>query len=287
MYPRSYLFVPGNRPERFDKACAAGADAVIIDLEDAVPPTAKAQARDAVMSWLRNGGRAYVRANAVDTEWYKDDIAALRTCRSLQGIVIPKAERADLLSNLANEISDDAALLPLIETAVAFDDLRSLAKVPKVERLLFGTLDFQVDTGIQGDGDELVYFRSQLTIASRIAGIAAPVDGVTAAIDDARRIRRDTVRARNLGFRGKLCIHPKQIEHVHAALRPCLEEIEWAHRVLSAVQESDGSAISVDGKMVDTPVIAKANDIVSSSVAESATEPRHPASSDGAAGASS
>lgn len=169
MYPRSYLFVPGNRPERFDKACAAGADAVVLDLEDAVPSTAKAQARDAVVSWLGKGGRAYVRANAVGTAWYQDDIAALRTCPSLQGIVVPKAERADLLSNLANEISDEAVLLPLIETAVAFDDLRSLAKAPKVARLLFGTLDFQVDTGIQGDGDELVYFRSQLTIASRIA----------------------------------------------------------------------------------------------------------------------
>jgi citrate lyase subunit beta/citryl-CoA lyase len=279
MYPRSYLFVPGNRPERFDKACAAGADAVILDLEDAVPPTAKAQARDAVVSWLGKGGRAYVRANAVGTAWYRDDIAALRTCPSLQGIVVPKAERADLLSDLANEISDEAVLLPLIETAVAFDDLRSLAKAPKVARLLFGTLDFQVDTGIQGDGDELVYFRSQLTIASRIAGIAAPVDGVTAAIDDAQRIRSDTVRARNLGFRGKLCIHPKQIEHVHAALRPCPEELAWARRVLAAVQESDGSAISVDGKMVDAPVIAKANDIVSSSASACDLLPEMPAHS--------
>lgn len=264
MYPKSYLFVPGNRPEWFDKACAAGADAVILDLEDAVAPAAKSRARDAVASWLENGGHAYVRVNAVDTDWYQDDIAALRRIESLPGIVVPKAERADALAGLSKELRGGTVLLPLIETAAAFGDLTALAKAPRVERLMFGTLDFQVDTGIRGDGDELVYFRSQLTLASRIARIAPPVDGVTPAIDDAQRLLRDTLRARNLGFRAKLCIHPKQLAHVHAGFHPSPEEVEWAQRVMSAVRESDGSAISVDGKMVDAPVIAKAQDVLNS-----------------------
>ncbi|WP_423394076.1 HpcH/HpaI aldolase/citrate lyase family protein [Burkholderia sp. LMG 21824] len=262
MFPKTYLFVPGNCPERFDKACAAGADAVILDLEDAVAPAAKSQARDAVASWLKKGGHAYVRVNAADTPWYQEDAAALRGMLNLRGIVVPKAERAAALSELSKEVDDNIALLPLIETAAAFADLVTLARTPKVERLMFGTIDFQVDTGIQGDGDELVYFRSQLTLASRIAGIAPPVDGVTAVIDDPELLRLDTIRARNLGFRGKLCIHPKQLEHVYAAFRPAPEEVEWAQRVMSAIKGSDGSAISVDGKMVDAPVIAKARDIL-------------------------
>ncbi len=173
-----------------------------------------------------------------------------------------------MLVHLSNMLSNNTALLPLIETAAAFDDLKALARTPKVTRLMFGTIDFQVDTGIKGDGDELIYFRSQLTLASRIAGIAAPVDGVTTAIDDAELLRQDTIRARNLGFRGKLCIHPKQLAPVHAAFLPAPEELDWAQRVTSAVRESDGSAISVDGKMVDAPVIAKAKDILNNSSTE-------------------
>lgn len=149
MYPKTYLFVPGNRPERFDKACAAGADAVILDLEDAVPPEAKAQAREAVVKWLKNGGSAYARINAADTTWYQGDIEALLGCPALRGIIVPKAERVDVLANLSKMLSDHIELLPLIETAAAFDDLKALARTPKVERLMFGTIDFQVDTGIK------------------------------------------------------------------------------------------------------------------------------------------
>jgi citrate lyase subunit beta / citryl-CoA lyase len=262
MHVKSYLFVPGNRPERFEKACASGADGVILDLEDAVAGAEKPQARDAVAAWLAAGGRAYVRINAADTPWYQDDIATLVKCPGMRGIVVPKAEDADRLGAVAKVLPEGAVLLPLIETALGFENLRSVARTPNVERLLFGTLDFQVDTGICGDGDELLYFRSQLTLVSRVAGIGAPVDGVSVSLDDGERLRQETVRARNLGFRGKLCIHPKQIEHVHAAFLPTLEEIDWAKRVMTAIGESEGSATTVDGKMVDVPVIRKAEDIL-------------------------
>lgn len=262
MQPKSYLFVPGNRPERFEKACASGADAVILDLEDAVSAEDKVQARQAVATWLSAGGRALVRINAADTSWYADDISGLVSCPGLTGIVVPKAEDEDELRAIATSLPDGAVLLPLIETAAAFGQLSAIARVPSVERLLFGTIDFQVDTGIRGDGDELLYFRSQLTLESRIAKIGAPVDGVTVAIDDAELLRADTLRAKNLGFRGKLCIHPKQIPHVHAAFAPSTAEVDWAMRVVEAVSASGGSATTVDGKMVDVPVIAKARDIL-------------------------
>ncbi|WP_250481756.1 CoA ester lyase [Caballeronia sp. NCTM5] len=262
MAAKTYLFVPGNRPERFEKACSSGADAVILDLEDAVATTAKLDAREAVFKWLSEGRKAYVRINAADTEWYQNDIASLVTCPGLLGIVVPKAEDAGALATVSKELGDQAVLLPLIETAVGFENLRAIARTPKVERLLFGTIDFQVDTGIRGDGDELVYFRSEIALVSRLAGLIGPVDGVTASLDDGELLRQETLRGRNLGFRGKLCIHPKQIPHVHAAFMPTDDEIDWAKRVLSAVDESKGSATTVDGKMVDVPIILKARDIL-------------------------
>jgi len=186
----------------------------------------------------------------------------LAQCPGLIGLVVPKAESAATLAAIAVKLPAATALLPLLESAVGFDNLRAIARAPKVQRLLFGTLDFQVDMGMRGDGDELLYFRSQLTLASRVAGIAAPVDGVTASIDDAALIQAETTRARNLGFRAKLCIHPRQVEPVHAAFRPTAEEIEWARKVQVAVKASDGAATTVDGKMVDLPVILKANEIL-------------------------
>ena len=262
MHPKSYLFVPGNRPERFAKACASGADAVILDLEDAVSPAAKGLARDAVCSWLTSGQSAYVRINAEGTEWFDADVAALVNLPGVLGIVVPKAENALSIATLSARLSEHCVLLPLLESALGFDNLRAIAHAPKVQRLIFGTLDFQVDTGIRGDGEELLYFRSQLTLVSRVAGIAAPVDGVTASIDDSTLIRTETMRARNLGFRAKLCIHPKQVASVHQAFLPRADEIDWAKKVLAAVKISDGSATIVDGKMVDVPIILKAKEIL-------------------------
>jgi citrate lyase subunit beta/citryl-CoA lyase len=263
MQTRSYLFVPGDRPDRFQKACNAGADAVILDLEDAVSPATKNAARDAVSSWLSTGARAYVRMNSAATPWFDDDLRALRQHANLLGIVVPKAESAASLRAIADGLPA-AAVLPLIETAAGFGSLQDIARSPKVRCLLFGTLDFQVDMGIRGDGDALLYFRSQLTLVSKLAGIGAPVDGVTTSIDDGRLIESETRRARDLGFRGKLCIHPRQVAHVHDAFAHGEEEIAWAKRVLHAVETSDGAATTVDGKMVDLPVILKARDILGS-----------------------
>ncbi|ALS63228.1 HpcH/HpaI aldolase/citrate lyase family protein [Pandoraea norimbergensis] len=266
---RSWLFVPGNRPERFAKALAAGADAVIVDLEDAVPLADKITARAQVREWLAGelaeaDTPIYVRINAVTTDWFADDVRALAALPRVAGLVVPKAEDTTTLIAAATGAHDALRVVPLIETARAFGGLDAIASAPRVERLMFGTIDFQLDIGIEGDGDELLYFRSQLTLASRLAGIGAPVDGVTTVFDDAEAIEREARRARRLGFRGKLCIHPKQIAAVHAAFAWRDDEIAWARRVVSAAEASGGAAVALDGKMVDAPVLTKAREILAS-----------------------
>jgi citrate lyase subunit beta/citryl-CoA lyase len=127
--------------------------------------------------------------------------------------------------------------------------------MPRVQRLVFGSIDFSLDLNIQESHETLLYARSQLVLASRVAGIAAPVDGVTASFDDPARVHADTLRARALGFGGKLCIHPKQIAPVHEAYAPTLEELAWAERVVAAADAAQGGAVALDGRMVDRPVI--------------------------------
>jgi citrate lyase subunit beta / citryl-CoA lyase len=257
---RSYLFVPGDRPDRFDKACASGADAVIVDLEDAVPPANKARARAAVKQWLSPARPVVLRINADTTEWFRDDLQ-LCDAPGVAGVILSKTEQIEyaLLEIAARH---GKFLLPQIETARGFANAAAIADCPGVQRLLFGTLDFQMDLGIDGDGDELLYFRSQMVLVSRLAGIQPPVDGPCTALDDAERLAADTHRARRLGFGGKLCIHPKQVAPVNAAFAPSAEELAWARRVLEAAAASDGAAVALDGKMVDRPVILKAEQIV-------------------------
>lgn len=259
---RAWLFVPGHRPERFDKALAAGADRVIVDLEDAVAPADKPAARAALSQWLASThAQVAVRLNAADTEWFADDLALLDAA-AVGAVVLPKAEQASVLAQIAAR-RPGLALVPLIESVAGFAALRELASAPGVERLAFGHLDFQVDLGMRDAAeDELLPFRTQIVLASRLARIAAPLDGVTAAIDDAGRLAADVARARRLGFGGKLCIHPKQVGGVRAGFAPGEADIAWARRVLEAARQAGGAAVAVDGKMVDRPVMLRAQAIL-------------------------
>jgi citrate lyase subunit beta/citryl-CoA lyase len=252
MLARSYLFVPGNRPERFDKACAAGADAVIVDLEDAVPSADKAAAREALAAWLSPRQQVLVRINGADSEWFEDDLL-LAARPGVAGIVLPKAEHEASLAKLA--AAGAPAILPLIESGLGLWNAAALARLPRVSRLVFGSIDFSFDMGIQEGHETLLYARSQLVLASRVAGIAAPVDGVTTTFDQPERVHADTLRTRALGFGGKLCIHPKQVAPVHEAFAPTAEEVSWAGRVVAAAEAAQGGAVALDGKMVDRPVI--------------------------------
>lgn len=263
--PRSYLFVPGDRPERFDKALGSGADAIIIDLEDAVPPGGKAAARKSVTAWLTPTRPVYVRINGADTEWFKDDVDNFADHLGVAGIVLPKAETAEQIATVLKSAHAGLVVLPLVETAQGFWNMAELCRAPRVARLMFGSLDFEIDLGLADDNEALLAFRSQLVLVSRVAGIGAPVDGVTTALDDEVASFADAQRARRMGFRGKLCIHPKQIDPVHRAFSYTHAERAWAQRVLDTVAVSGGAAVSIDGKMVDLPVMLKAREIIGSS----------------------
>lgn len=258
----AWLFVPGHRPERFDKALAAGASAVIIDLEDAVAPADKASARAALVQWLATtSARVAVRINAADTEWFADDLRAV-AAPAVGAVMLPKAEDPQVLATLAGQ-RPDVALVPLVESAAGLANARALAAMPGVQCLAFGSIDLQVDLRLRdATEDELLPFRAELVLASRLAGIGAPLDGVTTAIDDAERLAADVQRARRLGFGGKLCIHPKQVAPVRAGFAPSAAEVAWAERVLAAAAASAGAAVALDGKMVDKPVILRAQAIL-------------------------
>jgi citrate lyase subunit beta/citryl-CoA lyase len=149
-------------------------------------------------------------------------------------------------------------VFPIVETARGFWNVSALAHTPNVGRLMFGSIDFQLDLGINGEGEELLYFRSQLVLVSRLAGLPPPVDGVTAVFDSTDPVRADALRARRFGFGGKLCIHPKQIATVNECFGPTQKEQAWAKRVVEAAATAGGAAISLDGEMIDRPVLARA-----------------------------
>ncbi len=260
MNARSWLFVPGSRPERFDKALAAGASAVIIDLEDAVAPADKHSAREAVAAWLRPGHAVVLRINGADSPWFDADLA-LCGRPGVAAVMLPKAEYVVTLAAVAR--AGAQALLPLVESAAGMAALDAIAAAPGVQRLAFGSIDLQADLGMcDAAEDELLYFRSTLVLASRRAGIGAPIDGVTTAIDDAVRLQTDVQRARRLGFCGKLCVHPNQVAAVNALFAPSAKDLSWARRVLDAAAAAGGAAVAVDGKMVDRPVLLHAESIL-------------------------
>ena len=254
MARRSYLFVPGNRPDRYAKACAARAGAVIVDLEDAVAPAEKPAARTSLAGWLAIEHPVMVRVNAADSEWFEVD---LRACASdaVSGIVLPKVERADDIARIA-AICGARPVFPLVETARGLWDVLSIAQAPNVRALLFGSLDYQSD--LCTSDDDLLYARSRLVLASRVAGIDPPVDGITQSVDDLELLRRDCQRARHLGFGAKLCIHPRQVDVVNRCFSPSEADVEWAKRVVDAFARSNGNAALLDGRMIDRPVLLRA-----------------------------
>jgi citrate lyase subunit beta/citryl-CoA lyase len=200
-----------------------------------------------------------VRVNAAGTPWFDDDVEMCRR-PGIAGIVLPKAENPAVIAKIRARVGSEVPILPLIETGAGLWNALDVARSRGVARLVFGSIDFQVDLGLRDD--ELTTYRAQLVLVSRVAGIASPVDGVTTAINDADTLARDVARARALGFGAKLCIHPQQVDAVNAAFRPTAEEIAWAERVVAADAAAGGAAVAVDGKMVDRPVLLKAREIL-------------------------
>jgi citrate lyase subunit beta/citryl-CoA lyase len=256
---RSFLVVPGNRPDRFDKAAAAGADVVVVDLEDAVAPTEKDDAREHLRVWLRAGNTAMVRVNGRDTPWYDADLELVAECGA--PTMVAKAEDPAELRRIA-DLRSGLTVLPLVETAAGILGAAAICAAPGVVRCAFGSIDLATELGIDPcDREALLWARSVLVMASTAASIASPVDGVTTALRDEDILTADVRCARRLGMNGKLCIHPSQIHPVHAALAPSAAELDWARRILDLARP-DGSATGVDGQMVDAPVVERARRIL-------------------------
>lgn len=263
---RSYLFVPGDRPERFDKARASEAHRIILDLEDAVAPLAKDAARQSVAAWLADhpGAPALVRINAADTPWFDDDLAMLLQAPGA-GLMMPKAEPRSMVTALHRLAGTARETVALVETVRGLLELRTVAAMEGVQRIAFGSIDFGMDAGM-ADGDEepgMTAVRVQIALESRLAKLPPPIDGVTTALDgDAVGVQ--AARARRLGFGGKLCIHPRQVAGVHGAFAPTAAERAWAQAVLDAFEASGGAAVALDGKMIDKPVVERARLIAAS-----------------------
>ncbi|WPY96397.1 CoA ester lyase (plasmid) [Limimaricola variabilis] len=256
---RTLLFVPANRPERFAKAAASGADAVILDLEDAVAREDKVMAR-AALDMRFTELPVIVRVNAIGTEWHDADLAAV-CALGAAAVMLPKSETPETLAAVHRQLGGGMPILALIENARGLAQARAIATAEGVVRLAFGSIDYCADLGCAHLREVLQPARAELVLASRLTGIAAPVDGVTTDLSDPEITRLDAGHARDMGMTGKLCIHPRQVAPTASAFLPSEAECDWARRVLAS---GDG-AVVIDGAMVDEPVRIRARTILAAS----------------------
>lgn len=273
---RSLLFAPGNHARRVEKALMLDADAVILDLEDAVATAEKATTRPLVKAALQTprSGLAYVRVNAFDTEFCYADMTAV-VGPGLDGIMLPKVETTEQLLAidwLLNQLEREGGLavgaidlLPIIETGRGVANVRDIAAAgaQRLRRLSFGAGDYARDMGMRWTAGEveMAAARAEVVLASRVAGLEPPLDTVWIHIRDQDGLRRSAETVRDMGFQGKLCIHPDQIAPVNTVFTPTDEETAFAEKVVAAFEaaEADGLAsIQLDGYFVDYPIAAQA-----------------------------
>lgn len=280
---RSALFVPGNRPDRILKAINTDADAVIIDLEDAVPADQKDEARKVVLdnSQQHPDRIIFARVNAVDSDFIKPDIAAIVN-EHLTGIIVPKiadpvqvqeVNQLLLAAEKQNGVkSGNIKLIPMVESALGVENAFKIASCSiehgRIHTLTFGAADLTLDLGVRlsKSGDELVYPRARLVVACRAAGLVHPLDTpFMIDLKDRQALENDIKRAERLGFQGKLCIHPNQIDACNLLFSPSAREIELARKVVQAFDEAQASGtavIQLEGQFVDAPIVARARSIL-------------------------
>ena len=255
----TFLFVPGDKPDRFVKAFSSGADLVIIDLEDAVAPDSKSDALSNALNALEGKGmpegfHALIRVNG-DPEELRI-LSATRRER-LDGIVIPKTESAQQITEVLALVGESTAVIALIETARGVSNALEIAGHSAVTRLAFGGIDFAAD--VESNAKEVHDFaRAQLVIASRAHGKPAPIESPSTSFRDLALVQKNAARARSLGFGATLCIHPAQIAPAKAGFVPSQEELDWAQQVVAL----EGGATQIDGMMVDKPLVDRARAIL-------------------------
>jgi len=268
--PRSMLFVSGEKVERFAKAMAAGADLVCIDLEDAVHPDRKAEARSQVLGWLKGASRpagacgVALRINGLRTlEGIRDVLALVESGVAVDWLLLPKTEHATDVQAIESWCGAQiGAITALVETPLGIENLASIARAGgKLGALMLGGADLSAELDAQFNWEGLLSARGRLVNAAKSAGLQAwDVPNVDLSSDEG--LATETRKALALGFGCKTAIHPQQIKTIHAAFTPTQAEIEWATVLLQAVPEGQGSgAFLFQGKMVDAPLLKKARRI--------------------------
>lgn len=280
---RTALFVPGNRPDRVDKAVNSGADAVIIDLEDAVALREKEEARPMVREKILEhvDRKIIVRVNAMDSQFFQGDLNEV-IVPGLRCIIVPKVEQVDHIREINNHLlhterekglaPGTVSIIPLIESAKAMQNIFQIVseKTDPIRLLTvaFGSADYTLDMGIEmtKEGAELLYPRSRISIACRAADVAPPLDTpFMIDLKDMEALKADAKMAKQLGFQGKLCVHPNQIELCNAIFSPTREEILYAEKVVQAFEEAEAKGIAVfqlDGKFVDYAVVERSRRVL-------------------------
>lgn len=274
---RSYLFVPATNLSLIKKAVSSSADVVIIDLEDAVALSQKKTARSVMKEALKvykNEKKIIVRINALETAFWEADVE-MAINNGAAGIMLPKAENekgvqkvADKIRQISGGKGEAFEVVPLVESAKGVQFAFAIASAdPLVSVLAFGSIDFSLDIGCEltPEGLELLFARSQLVIASKAAGIGSPIDAVYPDLRDEEGLKKQTIFARQLGFKAKLVIHPKQLDIVHQVLSPSEEEIVLAREIVEAFEKAEKSgvaSIKIAGQLVDYPVYKKAKKIL-------------------------
>ena len=264
---KTWLFVPGNEPDKMRKALASAADVVIFDWEDAVAPNRKEDARritHEVLCTARPSHRLVLRINSFLSREYQRDIEALDDL-PISGVVLPKVSDAQDVLDLALA---GRIVIPIIESAIGVENAFRIAKAhPNVERLILGTMDLMADMRAQWEPDGLSfqYFRSRLLVAGQAAGLGGSIDGVYPLLNDLDGLHQEALTARKMGFAGKLVIHPRQIEVVHQVFSPTAEEIEEAQQTIAVFDEAVAagrSAIKIGERFVDPPMIIWAQNVL-------------------------
>ena len=223
---RSWLLVPATRPELFGEAAGSRADAVILDIEDAVDPLNKPKARQSVLEWLGEGGRAWVRINDATSAFWADDLAALAGVPNLLGVVLAKTENADQVVATADGLPG-VPIVALVESAVGIENAVGIAKAPGAFRLAFGSGDFRRDTGMSADAEAMAYPRARLVVASRVGGLPGPIDGPTVGTS-MPILREHSAITVSMGMTGKLCLAAEQAYVVNEVISPTPTEVAWA-----------------------------------------------------------
>lgn len=270
---RSVLFLPGDRPDRYGKAMVAGADAVCVDLEDAVAPAARPGARESVAGLLATRetqdatgaepGRGrpplvIVRVNDPGTDEGRRDVAALAGCPPPDAFMIPKVTAAGGVRDAQQLLGEDVPLLPIIETARALENAAHIGMAaPAVGALMFGGFDLSAELGAEPTWEPLLYARSRVVHAAALSGLDA-IDMPSRDFRDVSGLRAEAEKARRLGFTGKVAIHPAQLPVIHGVFTPSPEEVEQARRIVEADRAAGGGAVALDGRMVDRPVVEAA-----------------------------